>query len=132
MIDVYAQKYVPRCDMPQVDSGDYDALFAFASEMDVTITKGFVDAKDLSVHQKIDAAKLRNTLDHEAPQLAAQFAAKPCLISLDDGILDGNHRYWVHVWTDTTVPYWKIHLPFEQAIAFLFSFDKTTTIQERL
>lgn len=113
--------YVPREEMPQIDEADYPALIHLASTFGVEHTVEMVSYRTLKPHQRVDKNKVLGI--SKQPLLLK----KSVLISEDGYVLDGNHRYWAHVKTGTTVPVIRFKLPFESAIQLLFKFSRTYT-----
>lgn len=112
--------FVPRPDMPQVDEAHFPELFLFAEKEGVLIEKVLVTPPEkLKPHQHIDVLKSKHM------ETSSEVMEKPIFISLDDYILDGNHRWLAHVLAKIGIYAHRFHLPFEQAIAFLFKFPHT-------
>lgn len=111
--------YVPRKEMPQVDEEDLPELMKFLQGLPVPVDLKKFDPDQLKPHQKVDIDKVK------AMTAKAAILAKPCLVSQDLYILDGNHRWWAHRELHTVVPAFVIGAPFEQAIGILFRFPKT-------
>src|SRR5574337_525023 len=93
--------YIPRRVMPQIASGDYSDLELFAKEKGVKISHGIVGPHELVPHQRINLTTLHKQVEEEPASVLDHYAKKAVLISKDNYILDGNHRYWMHVWKGT-------------------------------
>lgn len=120
--------YVPRPDMPQVDEANLPELVARAFNAGISPAFEVVDPSTLRAHQRIDHAK--------AKAMPPGVYLKPVLISADGYVLDGNHRWWSHVYRhEGVMNAIRLGLPFEQAIAWLFelpfTYKLTPTTPER-
>jgi len=109
--------YVPRDRMPQVDEADLPALVTWAQHQGVGVKKGEISPKLLRAHQRVSIDRVLT--------ITPALLAKPVLISVDEFILDGNHRWYGHVLNRSMVPYWRFSIPFDKAIPWLFEFPKT-------
>lgn len=118
------QLYVPRVVMPQVNEEDYPALIHFASTLGVEHDHLMFNCSELSVHQQVDWDKVR------AMKADDLIMKKPCLVSGDRFVLDGNHRFWGHQQINTPVPAIQFKLPFAAAIKFLFKFPRTYSFSD--
>lgn len=108
--------YIPRPDMPQIDYDDYGDLFSYLKKHQDQISVGVRPPKELRAHQRIIRAIAENMDEIDC--------SKPVLVSSDDYILDGNHRWFAHVLRGTMVPTIVVNLPFEQALNCLCHFPK--------
>jgi hypothetical protein len=115
--------YVPRPVMPQIEEEDYPEFLAFARERDVRVTARLYQPQMLRPHQRLDR--------FHAERMPQSVEAKPCYVSRELFILDGNHRWMLHVRHNTMVPCLEIELDFERAIELMFDFPKTYTVTER-
>lgn len=118
--------YVPRSEMPQVRESDYPELFKLAERKGIKISFATVSPDMLKKHQRIDEANLKHEIKTEGEAEEVLHEITPVLASKDFFILDGNHRVDDHRIKGTNVPTVFIGLDFEEAIAFLFSFSKTS------
>lgn len=115
--------YVPRPLMPQIDEQDYDDFLAFAHAKPVTIAHGSAEPNTLRAHQRIDRIR--------AERMPPEVRAKPVFVSDDNYILDGNHRWMMHVLLEEPINFIRIGLLFEQAIALMFEFPKTYSLEHK-
>lgn len=105
--------YIPRDEMPQIDESDLPHLVAAAFDAGHTPCFQAVHPAALHAHQRVNHAR--------AQAMPAEVKMKPALISADDYVLDGNHRWWAHVHAgDPLMNVIRIGLPFDEAIAWLF------------
>jgi hypothetical protein len=82
---------ITRDKMPQVDEKDYPEYFAYLKEKGITLKKGKEDPNNLKPIQK-EFAKIgvEKSLDK---MLAQKDKAKFIIVSKDDYIVDGHHRW---------------------------------------
>jgi hypothetical protein len=113
--------YVPRPVMPQIDEEFYPEFIEFAAARDVEVIVRYLPPKLLKAHQRIDRFK--------AARMPVEVASKTVFISVDHFILDGNHRWMYHRLHRSLVPCFEIKLPFNEAIALMFAFPKTYTLE---
>lgn len=82
--------YVPRPAMPQIDERDYARLIADAyNHPAAEVWLETIDPRKLRAHQRVDHARAQGMDD--------AIRAKPVIVSADNYVLDGNHRWWAHV-----------------------------------
>lgn len=120
--------YIPRAEMPQIDGADLPHLVATAFDGGHTPSFEIVDPHTLHAHQRVNHAR--------ALAMPPGVYMKPILISADDYVLDGNHRWWSHVHRhEGVMSAIRIGLPFDDAIAWLFkqpyTYRLTPTTPER-
>lgn len=115
--------YVPRTLMPQVDEKDYEELFSFLRAQDIPVYKEQACPLTFRPHQKVQIDRLR------AMACQPDVVNKAILVSRDDYILDGHHRWDIHLLRhDSQILAYKIGRDFEEAIAALFAYPNTWTI----
>lgn len=114
-------RVIPRRFMPQVSEADYPSLFLFLASHGVTVESILLEPSALHFRQHIGRL-------HPVP---ATVLYKPVLVASDNAILDGNHRAGIHRKLGTRCPCYRLSLPFLDAIALLFSFAGTTTINQK-
>ena len=113
--------YVPRPVMPQIEEEDYPDFIEFAASQGVEILVRYHEPSLLHPHQRLD--KLH------AERMPPEVRRKTIFASMDLYILDGNHRWMLHVQERSVVPCYQIKLPFEEAIALMFAFPKTYALE---
>lgn len=109
--------YIPRDYMPQIDEKDYAALYGYLKSRGVQFSFGMRPLTELKAHQRISPVI--------ADKVDVRDFNRSIMVSEDDFILDGNHRWLAHVrrgWS--TIACLNIVLPFEQAITTLCHFPK--------
>lgn len=105
--------YIPRAEMPQIDDADLPHLVANAFASNYKPSFEVVDPHSLHAHQRVNHDR--------ALAMPPGIYMKPILISADNYVLDGNHRWWSHVHRhEGVMNAIRIGLPFEEAIAWLF------------
>lgn len=109
--------YVPRAVMPQVDETDLGELLAFIRERGIAVIETMISPELLRFHQQVDMKKVH--------AMDADVLAKPLLVSLDDYVLDGNHRAAGHKIQGTSAVCLQIMAEFEDAMAVIYAFPKT-------
>lgn len=113
--------YVPRPVMPQIEEEDYADFLAFAMSRGVHVRRTKVSPCLLHPHQRLDK--------FHAASLPPEVQAKPIFVSIDNYILDGNHRWMMHMKFHMEVEIIQLSQPFEEAIALMFSFPKTYALE---
>lgn len=110
--------YVPRKKMPQIDEKDLPHLVKFTLDAGHDVTFEQVKPDHLRAHQRVN-----HTL---AKSISGAGLLKPALVSFDDYVLDGNHRWWAHKYQhDPLMNVIRLGLPFDKALDFLFTFPAT-------
>ena len=106
--------YTPRAQMPQVDEKDLTHLISEAFTNNHAPSLEVVDPMTLHAHQRINAAR--------AKTMPVELRRKPVLVSKDDFILDGNHRWWAHRYNnDSPMNIIRLDLLFDAALEWLFT-----------
>ena len=113
---------VERKKMPQVKADKYPELFQYLKTKGGDLKKGSIDAKKLLPTQKdFDAEKVKgmmaNGIDHDQ---------KPLLVSDDNYIIDGHHRWLAAVNLDEDIPIVKIGFPVKELLDLVRNFKHTT------
>lgn len=119
--------YVPRELMPQVDEIYYPRFIVDAFK-GPGVTFGTIDPRGLRAHQHVYHAR--------AKAMSEQVRIKPLIVSDDDYIIDGNHRWWAsvhgnHEWVNVI----RLGMPFDPALIWLrrkpYVYEITPTTPER-
>lgn len=110
--------YVPRERMPQFSERDYPRLVRDAYSCSFET----VPTMDLHAHQRIN--------HHLAQAMDARDRIKPIIVSADNYIVDGNHRWWASVYSGTP---WmnviRLKDNFDTAVAWALSLPYVTEIK---
>lgn len=81
---------IPRDEMPQVKSKDYDELIAFLKKKKIRMTKKTIKAKGLKATQSnFNVDKITQAVD----KYKTLATAKPIIVSSDGYVIDGHHRW---------------------------------------
>lgn len=83
-------KGIARGHMPQIKTSDYDELLKFLQSKDIQLTKKRVKAKTLKATQRNFNQKKIVSAAENYPTL---YKAKPIIVSSDNYIIDGHHRW---------------------------------------
>jgi len=113
---------VPRSRMPQVAKEDYDELFAYLKDAGVHVKAEGEVAEKLRPIQKDFADKgVEKALDK-------RHDIKPVIISSDNFLIDGHHRWLAQMNIDRTVmiPVIRADIPGDQLLGLISKFTKTT------
>lgn len=104
--------YVPRIEMPQID--DEAALLAALRQAFGPVETETVDVLTLHQHQRVVMSRTREKTVPETEM------AKAIVISADNFVVDGNHRYRIHIdRCEYSVAAIRIPLPFDEALQWL-------------
>jgi len=101
--------------MPQVDTQNLGKALGMASDK-VKVTKGKIEAGKLKKSQK---ELHQDKIEGIAKRFTSPDKFKPLIISQDNHIVDGHHRWGaaIHKWgEDVKIPIFRIHLPILKAI----------------
>lgn len=99
--------YVPRPFMPQIDMAKYPQFIADALPRGVTFD--VVPVNSLHAHQRV--------LHFRASAMPDEARLKPIIVSSDGYIVDGNHRWWAHVYQHAPlIAVIRLGLPFKNAV----------------
>jgi transposase-like protein len=101
--------------MPQVDTQNLGKALDMASDK-VKVTKGKIEAGKLKKSQK---ELHQDKIEGIAKRFTSPDKFKPLIISQDNHIVDGHHRWGaaIHKWgEDVKIPIFRIHLPILKAI----------------
>ena len=103
-------RWIPRQNMPQVDEKDLPRLVADSFSLH-GCTFEVVAPTELHAHQRVSHAR--------ALSMPQQVMAKPIVISRDNYVLDGNHRWFAHKEHKLPLLAIRIDLPFDEALDWL-------------
>lgn len=113
---------IPRCQMPQVDDKYLGELLVHIGTYGVPISAGKVDPKTVKAHQEVDVDRCR--------MIPIDVLSKPCLLSKEGYIIDGDHRWYRHVMDETMMPIIKFDALFKDAVKIIFEFPHTYREEE--
>lgn len=104
--------YVPREMMPQVDEVFYPRLIAEATTKGPGVVFDTVNPVTLRAHQRVNHDR--------AKDMSERVRIKPLIVSNDDYVVDGNHRWWAsvhgnHEWVNVI----RLGMTFDRAVTWL-------------
>lgn len=116
---------VKRSDMPQVHRDHYPELLRYLKEHGASIKKGEMSAKQLKATQsEFSDEGVRKMIKKGG--VTSDGTKKPLLVSSDNYIIDGHHR-WLAAWqTDDVVPVLKFSIPVAKLLQLVRDFKHTT------
>lgn len=114
--------YIPRELMPQVYDEDIEPFVAYAERALVELEFRVIDPIEVRPHQRVDLGRA-----HTIPDAVLD---KPCLISSDNYIVDGHHRWAECLHKGKSLHTIRIGLDFEAAIHFVFDYLETKETQK--
>ena len=110
---------IPRDKMPQVHKDNYPEFLNYLSDNGVTFTKTTMPASDIKPIQGefSDAGVIK--------ALVKRKTKKPSILSSDNYIIDGHHRWLASLNTGTDVLVYKTNIPASQLLELVLKFPKT-------
>ena len=108
---------ISRLSMPQVDAVDLPELFVFLGTLGIGLAAGLKHPREVKAHQAINVER--------AMAIPPKVLAFPILLSSDDYVIDGDHRWYRHCVDGTDLPFIRIEAPFLEALKHIFAFPKT-------
>lgn len=118
--DPLRARLVPRSKMPQVDAADLPKLVAAAVMKSLATSFEVVEAKQLRSRQRVNRRM--------AVQMPDFVLYKPVLVSKDDYVLDGNHRWYASKVRRKPITIIRLGLTFDEALPWLFEQPYTYAI----
>lgn len=110
---------IERKDMPQIKKKDLPEFFKYMEDKGVTVTKETVAAASLKATQKnFDDEKIIQSMDTAKTD-------KPIIISMDDYVIDGHHRWLGAVNTGSKINVVRVDLPVKKLLRLALAFPKT-------
>lgn len=107
---------IPRNDMPQVDTAHLPQLLAFMHRKGVKVETLQLPPEMLIVRQCMSEVR---------PATNPALVCKPLLVAQDFSILDGDHRWAMHMQRKSpTCPCYLIGLPFPAAVETILQFPE--------
>jgi hypothetical protein len=114
-----------RHEMPQVHKQHYPELFKYLADNGGKMTKGMVAATSLKAVQSEFSDEGIEKMMRKGG-ITADGTKKPLLVSSDNYIIDGHHR-WLAAWNqEETVPIIKISIPVRKLLQLVQDFKHTT------
>jgi len=124
-----------RAELPQIKSSDVPEFIEWLESQDIGIDRTIMDPKDLTPIQKeINLEKVAGMV--AAKGLDALAKEKPVMVSGDDHLIDGHHRWYALIENNyPEVSIVQIGMGINQLIPLIKDWDKTSykdTVQEKL
>jgi len=115
---------IPRDEMPQVKSDDYDALLAHLQKNGIKTQKKSVKASTLKATQKnFNTDKIVKAIGN----IKTLSKAKPILISSDNYVIDGHHRWLAAKNVGGNIDVMQATAKVDELMKAVHSFPKTFT-----
>ena len=116
---------VSRADMPQIHADHYPELFNYLKQHGASISKGSVPATELkAVQGEFSDAGVEKMMRKGG--VTADGTKKPLIVSADNYIIDGHHRWLAAYNLEEEVPIIKFGLPVKELLQLVKDFKHTT------
>ena len=116
---------VSRADMPQIHADHYPELFNYLKQHGASISKGSVAATELkAVQGEFSDAGVEKMMRKGG--VTADGTKKPLIVSADNYIIDGHHRWLAAYNLEEEVPIIKFGLPVKELLQLVKDFKHTT------
>mgnify|MGYP003631952609 CR=1 FL=1 len=116
---------VSRADMPQIHASHYPELFNYLKQHGASISKGSVAATELkAVQGEFSDAGVEKMMRKGG--VTADGTKKPLIVSADNYIIDGHHRWLAAYNLEEEVPIIKFGLPVKELLQLVKDFKHTT------
>jgi hypothetical protein len=114
---------IPRKDMPQINSGDVADFINFLKKNKISTTKMMVDPNDLKATQgQFDKSKIKDMLDKVD---SGSLDDKPIIISKDNYVMDGHHRWLAFVNLNRDMQVFRVNLNAKELLQKMNEYPKT-------
>lgn len=114
---------VDRKDMPQIKSADLQDFFDFLKTKKVSTVKKTVDSSKLKATQgQFDKGKVKKAMDDIEN---GSMPNKPILISKDNYVIDGHHRWLGYVNLDKNIDVFQANVNVKELISLMNEYPKT-------
>ena len=117
---------IKREDMPQVHKDHYDELVQHIRNHGGNYIKKHADPKTLKAVQCEFSDEGIEKMIHAKDEVAGTTREKPLLVSQDNFIVDGHHRWLAAYHLNETIPVLKFSIPIKQLFNIIKDFDHTT------
>jgi hypothetical protein len=117
---------VRRADMPQVHASHYPELFNYLKANGATISKSSVQASELKAVQGEFSDEGVEKMMRKTDKDGGTTRKKPLIVSADNYIIDGHHRWLAAYNMDEQVPIIKFSLPVSELLQLVKDFKHTT------
>jgi GNAT superfamily N-acetyltransferase len=116
---------VSRADMPQIHASHYPELFNYLKQNGATFSKGSVAATELKAVQSEFSDDGVEKMMRKGG-ITADGTKKPLIVSADNYIIDGHHRWLAAYNLEEEVPIIKFSLPVKELLQLVNDFKHTT------
>ena len=113
---------VKRRDMPQVKSDDYPEFIDFMKSNGVTFKQETIPAREIKAMQ--DEFSDAGIIKQLKKNIEQGPNTKPVILSSDDYIIDGHHRWLVAMNTGGDLNVYRVNMPARELYALVNQFDK--------
>ena len=111
---------IKRAEMPQIATQDYPEFIDYLKDKGTKFSKATVDPRSLKAIQgEFSDQGVEKALNKRDIK-------KPCIVSSDNYIIDGHHRWLVALNTATDIDIFKVDIPGQQLLQLVKQFPKTT------
>ena len=117
---------VARDKMPQVHKNHYPELFRYLADHGATMSKGQVPANKLKAVQSEFSDQGVEKMMSKAANSKGTTRKKPLIVSSDNYIIDGHHRWLASYNLDENVPIIKFSIPVKKLLQLVRDFKHTT------
>lgn len=118
---------IKRGDMPQIASKDYTDYVSHLKKNGITLTSGDMNPDDLKPIQKeFSRGKVENSIDYLIKALKNDEQIKPIIVSKDNYVVDGHHRWIAHQNAKMMIPVVKANVNMKKLLRVTHEFPKVT------
>ena len=111
---------IKRAEMPQIATQDYPQFIDYLKDKGAKFSKATVDPRSLKAIQgEFSDQGVEKALNKRDIK-------KPCIVSSDNYIIDGHHRWLVALNTATDIDIFRVDIPGKQLLQLVKDFPKTT------
>jgi hypothetical protein len=116
---------IKRADMPQVASEDYPEYVKHLKANGISLKEGEMNPDDLKPIQKEFAKpKVENSIDKMIESLKSGGKLKPIIVSSDNYVIDGHHRWIAHKNVRMMIPVLKANVKMNKLLKVTHDFPK--------
>lgn len=116
---------IRRAEMPQIASKDYSDYMKHLKANGISLKEGEMNPDDLKPIQKeFIKAKVENSMDKMVGVLKSGKGFKPIIVSSDNYIIDGHHRWIAHKNARMMMPVLKANVKMDKLLKVTHEFPK--------
>jgi hypothetical protein len=125
--DVKDTMGVKRADMPQIHKNHYQEMFRYLKKHGAKLSKGKADPRTLKATQgEFSDAGIAKMMDKSGNIKTGTSMRKPIIVSSDNYVMDGHHRWLAAYNLQTTIPTIRVSIPGKQLLDLLNNFKHST------